>query len=69
MSTKKSRLKELVLQIIPVIPPMFQATLKSISMQYLDKCDDKNIDEIIETAKKLLVYVEEGANHGTSNKT
>ena len=47
---------------------MFQATLKSISMQYLDKCDDKNIDEIIETAKKLLVYVEEGANHGTPNK-
>ena len=68
MSTKKSRLKELVLQIIPVIPPMFQATLKSISMQYLDKCDDKNIDEIIETAKKLLIYVEEGANHGTPNK-
>lgn len=53
---------------MPMTPPMFQATLKSISTSYLDKCDDSTIDNIITQAKQIINYVEVG-DDGSANKT
>jgi len=62
MTEKKNRLKKLILHLLPVIPPMFQPTLKTISQTYIDKAEDETIEEALRQARALLLYIETGVN-------
>jgi len=68
VNAKKERLKNLILQLLPLIPPLFQSTLKTISQTYIDKAEDKVIEDALQQARAILLYVEGGEN-GKTDKT
>lgn len=64
---KKARLTQIVEAIMDKMPGLWAGMLRTSCQLWLDKLDPASMEELIQTAKRLIIFVEtgEGIGEGT----